>query len=43
MKTLTENRLYTLADLESEIHIADGVSAMIYDEANLMTKVTFGI
>jgi Fe-S cluster assembly scaffold protein SufB len=42
MKTLTENKLYTLTDIEAELHIADGVSVMIYDEANLLTKVTFG-
>lgn len=39
---LTENKLYTSKDLEKEIHIADGVSAMIYDEANILETVTFG-
>lgn len=51
MKILTENRLYMTQELESEIHIADGVDAMIYDEggndvgnADLpsLQKVTFG-
>jgi len=42
MKTLTENKLYMSSDLEDEIHIADGVSAMVYDEGNTLTKVTFG-
>lgn len=39
---LTENKLYTSSDLEKEIHIADGVSAMIYDEENVLETVTFG-
>lgn len=39
---LTENKLYTSWDLQSEIHIADGVSVMIHDEADILTKVTFG-
>jgi len=43
MKTLTENKLYSSNELESEIHIADGVSAMIYDEADILRKVTFGV
>lgn len=42
MKTLTENRLYTTSEIESELHIADGVSLMIYDEADVLTKITFG-
>lgn len=42
MKTLTENILYTATDLESEMHIADGVSVLIYDEADILQKVTFG-
>ena len=42
MKTLTENKLYMSSELESEVHIADGVSAMIYDEADVLEKVTFG-
>lgn len=32
MKILTENTLYFSKDLESKVHIADGVDAMIYDE-----------
>lgn len=40
---LTENKLYMSNDLESEVHIADGVSAMIYDEADILEKVTFGL
>lgn len=42
MKTLTENKLYMTQELESEIHLADGVTAMIYDEADVLQKVTFG-
>lgn len=38
---LTENKLYTSADLEKEIHIADGVNAMIYDEENVLETLTF--
>lgn len=38
---LTENKLYMSSELESEVHIADGVSAMIYDESDILTKVTF--
>lgn len=38
---ITESRLYTSSELETEIHIADGVSAMIYDENNILEKVTF--
>lgn len=41
MKTLTENKLYMTEELSAEIHIADGVSAMIYDEASVLQKVTF--
>ena len=39
---LTENKLYTAADLEKEVHIADGVEAMIFDEENILETVTFG-
>ncbi len=39
---ITESRLYTSEQLESQIHIESGVSALIYDEANVLTKVTFG-
>ncbi len=39
---LTENKLYTSTDLQAEIHIADSVSVMIHDEADILTKVTFG-
>jgi hypothetical protein len=42
MKTLTENRLYITSELSQEMHIADGVAAMIYDEADVLQKVTFG-
>lgn len=42
MKTLTENKLYMTQDLSAEMHIADGVHAMIYDEADVLQKVTFG-
>lgn len=43
MKTLTESRFYDLPDLEAEMHIADWVNAVIYDEADLLQKVTFGV
>ena len=39
---LTENKLYMSKDLEKELHIADGVSVMIYDEENILEQVTFG-
>jgi hypothetical protein len=43
MKTLTENRLYSANEIESEMHIADGISAMIYDESDVLKKITFGV
>jgi len=39
---LTEDKLYTSTDLEKNIHIADGVSALIYDEGNILENITFG-
>jgi len=39
---LTENKLYTSTDLQKDIHIQDGVSALIYDEENILENVTFG-
>lgn len=39
---LTENKLYMSGDLEKEIHIADGVQVLIYDEQNILETVTFG-
>ena len=39
---LTENKLYTSSDLQKDIHIEAGVSAMIYDEENILENVTFG-
>lgn len=39
---LTENKLYTSSDLQKNIHIEAGVSAMIYDEENILENVTFG-
>lgn len=39
---LTENRLYRTHELSWEIHIADGISAIIYDEEDVLQKVTFG-
>jgi len=38
---LTENKLYTSSELEQEIHVADGVAAIVYDEADVLQKVTF--
>ncbi len=40
---LTENRLYTSDELTAEVHIEAGVSVMIFDEADVLTKVTFGV
>ncbi len=40
--TLTENRLYKSNELQSEMHIADGVSVMIYDTEDVLKKLTFG-
>ncbi len=42
MKKLTENKLYFSKDLESELHISDGVDAIIYDEQDILKCVTFG-
>lgn len=39
---LTENKIYMGEELQSEIHIADGVEALIFDEAAILEKVTFG-
>jgi len=39
---ITENKLYMTQDLSSDMHIADGVNALIYDEENVLRKVTFG-
>ena len=41
MKKLTENKLYKSNELQSEIHIEDGVEALIYDEEHVLQKVTF--
>ncbi len=39
---LTENKLYMSSDIQSHVHIADWVSARIYDEADKLEQVTFG-
>jgi Fe-S cluster assembly scaffold protein SufB len=39
---LTENKIYMSDELCSEVHIAEGASVMIFDEANILEKVTFG-
>jgi hypothetical protein len=39
---ITESRLFMSEELKTEIHIEDGISAMIYDEDNVLEKVTFG-
>ncbi len=41
MKILSENRLYMSDELEQEIHIADGAKVLVYDEKNILEKVTF--
>ena len=43
MKTLSESRLYTTSELEKNIHLADGVEVLIYDEGNLLETVTFWV
>lgn len=43
MKTLTESRLYTAKELEKNLHIADGVEVLLFDEANILEQVTFGV
>ncbi|MCH8518591.1 SufD family Fe-S cluster assembly protein [Candidatus Gracilibacteria bacterium] len=43
MKTLTESRLYLSNELEINIHLADGVEVLIFDEKNILEKVTFGV
>jgi hypothetical protein len=42
MKILTESRLYTTDELEKNLHLADGVEVLIFDEANILEQVTFG-
>ena len=41
MKTLTQSRLYTTDELEKNLHLADGVEVLIFDEANILEQVTF--
>lgn len=41
MKTLIESRLYTTKELEKNLHLADGVQVLIFDEANILEQVTF--
>ena len=41
MKILNESRLYLSAELEKNLHIADWVDALIFDEDNILEKVTF--
>jgi hypothetical protein len=41
MKILTESRLYSTTELEKNIHLADGVQVLIFDEANILEQVTF--
>jgi hypothetical protein len=38
---LTENKLYLSKDLEKNIHIAEGVHAMIFDTEDILQQVTF--
>ena len=41
MKVLTESRLYLSSELEMNIHLADGINVLIFDEKNILEKVTF--
>lgn len=41
MKILTENKLYITTELAEEVHIADWVSVVIFDDEALLQKVTF--
>jgi len=41
MKTLTESRLYLSSELEKNIHLADSVNILIFDEENILEQVTF--
>jgi Fe-S cluster assembly scaffold protein SufB len=41
MKTLTESRLYLSSELERNMHLADGVNILIFDEENILEQVTF--
>ncbi len=41
MKTLTESQLYTTKELEKNIHLADGIQVLIFDETNILEQVTF--
>ena len=43
MKIFTESRLYTTSELEKNIHLADGVEVLIYDEGNILETVTFWV
>lgn len=38
---ITENRLYISSELEREIHIAEGVEAIIFDDADILESVSF--
>jgi Fe-S cluster assembly scaffold protein SufB len=42
MMQISENRLYTSSELEKEVHIESGISAMIFDDGNILEQVTFG-
>lgn len=38
---LAENKIYRSNELQTEIHIADGAQVLIFDEGNVLEKVTF--
>ena len=41
MKILTDSRIYKSQELETHIHLADGVQVLIFDETNMLEQVTF--
>lgn len=43
MKILTESWLYTTPELQTHIHLADGVEVLIFDEINVLEQVTFWV
>jgi len=43
MKNLTESKIYRSSELAAEVHIADGVSVLIFDEDDILQKVTFWV
>jgi hypothetical protein len=41
MQQLEESKIYRSSELAAEVHIADGVSVLVFDEDDILQKVTF--